>query len=127
MGYVVIDTKREKYWKKNNYGYTTDIAEARIFTKEEAEKKVNAIGVNDLIMKPFMRQFVATFGQGQPNEGKYILINTSCYGIALAYMDENYRGKYCNVYTKNDWDNWVKDANFLGVRVETMLKEVTVG
>lgn len=126
MKYVIVDTKREKYWKKNNYGYTSDINEARIFTKEKAEEKVNAPGVHDLIMKPVEQQFIATFGQGQENEGRYILINATCYGIALDYMEKNYCGKYCNVYTKEDWDKWVKDANYLGVRLETILEEVTV-
>lgn len=126
MEYVIVDTKRGKYWKKNNYGYTEDILEARIFTKEEAEEKVNAPGVNDLIMLPIKKQFIATFGQGQVNEGKYILINAFCYGLALGYMEENYGGKYCNVYTKQDWDKWVKAADVLGVKVETMLKKITV-
>lgn len=126
MEYVIVDAKRNKYWKWDDYGYVSNINDARVFTEEEAKETVNAPGVNDLIMLPIMKQFIATFGQGQENEGRYILINATCYGIALDYMEENYCGKYCNVYTKEDWDNWVKDANFLWVRVETMLKEITV-
>lgn len=126
MKYVIIDTTRGKYWKYNNYGYTANILDARLFTKEDAEEKVNAPGVHDLIMRAVKQQFVATFGQGQENEGRYILINANCYKMALDYMEENYNGKYCNVYSKDDWDRWVEDANYLGIRVETILEIVTI-
>lgn len=48
--YVLIDMKRQAFWKKNNYGYTTDISDARLFTYEEAKEKVDQPYEKDLKM-----------------------------------------------------------------------------
>ena len=46
--YVILDTSRNKYWKYNDYGYTEDLQQARLFTLDEALEKVNAPYVKDL-------------------------------------------------------------------------------
>lgn len=46
--YVLLDSTRNMYWKKNNYGYSEYLEEARVFTLEEAREKAYAQGVHDL-------------------------------------------------------------------------------
>lgn len=52
MKYLILDTSRNQYWKKNNYGYTSNVSEAKVFSQEEMEEKVNAPMVTDLVAIP---------------------------------------------------------------------------
>ena len=52
--YVLLDTGRNSYWKKNNFGYTKFLKLAKIFTLEEANEKANAPSVKDLKVIPYL-------------------------------------------------------------------------
>lgn len=46
--FVLLDTSRNMYWKKNNYGYSRILSNARRFTFTTAMKRVDTPFVDDL-------------------------------------------------------------------------------
>ena len=73
-----------------------------------------------------MNKFVATFGSGQTNGGHYILIEAETMKDAENWMVENYGAKWCNIYTWEHWEGWLKTAETMGIPTEKMLMKVVL-
>lgn len=94
-------------------------------SREEVEKLTDEI-VEDFVKSKNLKTFVATFGAGQEHEGKYVKVHTESYNNAVTYMEEKYKGKYCMVYTLEQWENWVKQCKDSGQKVEEKLEELVM-
>lgn len=72
------------------------------------------------------KQYIATFGANQENEGYYILIKSDSYIGAVKYMETAYNGKYCMVYGLEQWIEWAETARKNGLSIERQLAEVNL-
>lgn len=52
-----------------------------------------------------MNRYICTFGAGQENEGKYVLVIASNMDKAIDKMFEEYGNDWCMCYSENQWNN----------------------
>lgn len=52
-----------------------------------------------------MNRYICTFGAGQENEGKYVLVIATDKDKAIDKMFEVYGNDWCMCYSEDQWNN----------------------
>lgn len=114
--------KEFKNFEKAFRNPTMDLSQEEMNFLDKVQKKLT-----DIIIKgKGLSSYVATFGSGQEHEGKYILIHTDSYRVAVDYMEKEYPKSYCMVYPYEEWKKWESKAIENGLDTESQLGEVVL-
>lgn len=101
---------------------TMDLSKEEMDFLDKVQEKLTKV----IIKGKGLSSYIATFGSGQEHEGKYILIHTDSYRVAVDYMEKKYSNSYCMVYPYEEWKKWENKAIDNGLDTETQLEEIVL-